>query len=117
MKPFEVIFRAVYGMRTIGGDHTSLEKLCDMLHMLKPMNVKNYNNISNDLRDAAKVVAEKSLNDAANDLKNSTDGDILDIGDSVDGSWQRRGFSSLNGVLAVLSIDSGMCVRLSVHVC
>ena len=29
MKPFEVNCRAVYGMRTIGGDHTSLEKtLC-----------------------------------------------------------------------------------------
>ena len=84
MKPFEVNFRAVYGMP-------------------KPMTVNNFNNISNGLRVAAKVVAEKNMNAAANDLKNS-DSDILDIGVfSVDGSWQRRGFSSLNGVVAALS--------------
>ena len=84
-----------------------------MLNMPKPMTVKNFNNISNVLHDA-KVVAEKNMNAADNDLKNSSDGHILDIGVSVDGSWQRREFSSLNGVVAALSIDNGMCVRLSV---
>ena len=57
----------MYGRRTIGGDHTSLEELCGMLNMPKPMAVKNFNNISNVLRDAAKVVAEKSMNAAVND--------------------------------------------------
>ena len=106
MMSFEVNFRAVYGMRTIGGDHTRLEKLCGMLNMSKPMTVKNFNNISNVLHDAAKVVAGKSMNAAANELKNSNDGDILDISVSVDGSWQRHGFSSLNGVVDTLSIDN-----------
>ena len=31
------------------------------------------------------------MNAAANDLKNSNEGDIRDIGVSVDGSWQIRG--------------------------
>ena len=30
------------------------------------------------------------MNANDNDVKNSNDGDILDIGVSVDGSWQRR---------------------------
>ena len=51
-----------------------------MLNMPKPMTVKNFNNITNVLRDAAKMVAEKSMNAAANDLNNSNDGVILDIG-------------------------------------
>ena len=85
MNPFEVSVRAVYSIRTIGGDHTSLKKLCGMLNMPKPMTVKNFDNI-NVLRDAAKVVAEKIMNAAANDLKNSDDDDILDIAVSVDGS-------------------------------
>ena len=55
-----------------------------MLNMPKPMTVKNFNNISNVLRDAAKVVAEKSTNAAADDLKNYNNGDILDLGVSVD---------------------------------
>ena len=107
VKPFEVNFRAVYGIRTIGGDHTNLEKLCGLLNMPKPMTV---NKISNVLRDAAKVVAEESMNAAAKDFKNSNDVDILNIGVSIDGSWQRRGFSSLNGVVAVLSIEHGKVV-------
>ena len=32
IKPLEVNFRAVYGMSTIGGDHTSLEKLWYVKH-------------------------------------------------------------------------------------
>ena len=54
-------------MRTIGNDHTRLEKLCGMLNKFKPMTAKNFNNISNVLRDATKVAAEKSMNAAAND--------------------------------------------------
>ena len=29
---------------------------------------------------------------------------------SVDGTWQKRGFSSLNGVVAVISIDNGKVI-------
>ena len=36
----------------------------------------------------------------------------IDIGVSVDGTWQRRGFTPLNGVLVVMSIDSGKIVDI-----
>ena len=109
MKPFEINIRAVYGMRTIGADHASLEKFCGFLNMPKPMTAKNFINISNNLRDAAKVVAQRSMMTAVNELRiksNLNESDIIDTGVSVDGTWQRRGFSSLNGVVAVISIDS-----------
>ena len=61
MNPFEVNLRAVYGMRTIGADHASLEKLCGFFNMPKPMTVKNFTNISNSLHHAAKVVAQRSM--------------------------------------------------------
>ena len=86
MKPFDVNIRAIYGMRTIGSDHTGLEKLCSILNLPKPMTVKNFNNISNTLRDAAKAVAENSMNAAARELGRSEM--ITNIGVSVDGSWQ-----------------------------
>ncbi|GFT76882.1 hypothetical protein TNCV_1817751 [Trichonephila clavipes] len=35
-------------------------------------------------------------------------------GVSADGTWQRRGHSSLNGCVAVLSIDTGKVVDLEV---
>ena len=108
MKSFEINIWAVYGMRTIGVDHTELETLCGMLNMPKTNDSNFFNKNSNMLRNAAKVVAEKSMVIAVNDLRK--DADVIDIGVSVDGTWQRRGFSSLNGVVAVISIDSGQIV-------
>jgi hypothetical protein len=115
MKPFEINIRAVYGMRTIGADHASLEKFCGFINMPKPMTARNFIKISNNLRDAAKVVAQRSMMTAVNELRiksNLNETDIIDTGVSVDGTWQRRGFSSLNGVVAVISIDSGKLVDI-----
>ena len=68
MNPFDKNIRAVYAMRTVGSDHTGLEKLCGMRNLPKPTTVKNYNNISNAIRDATKAVAETSMNAAAREL-------------------------------------------------
>ena len=50
------------------------------------------------------------MSEAATEIRNK-DGDsgdaIVNTGVSCDGTWQRRGFSSLNGCVAVLSIESG----------
>ena len=107
MNPFDINIRAVYAVRTIGSDHTGLEKLCGMLNLPKPTTVKNFNNISNAIRDATKAVAENSMNAAARECET-----ITDIGVSVDGSWQRRGLSSLNGVVAALSINNGNVIDI-----
>ena len=55
--------------------------------------------------ETAKVVAEISMNNAATELKGSPS--IVDIGVTVDGTWQRRGYTSMNGVVVDMSIDSG----------
>ena len=89
MKPYEVNIRVVYSLHSCGLGHTGLEKLCCML-MPAPMIVTNYNKISNTLRDAAKIVAVKSMKDAVVDAKKYREG-IADIGVSVDGTWQERG--------------------------
>ena len=110
MRPFEVNFGAVYAMRTVGLDHTDLEKIRCMLNIPKQMTVKNYNYSSDILCNAAKFVAERSMKDATSQLKKSRNVDILDIGVSVDGTWQKQGFSLLNGGVAVISIDNGKVI-------
>ena len=42
MKPFDINIRAVYGMRTIGSDHTGLEKMCGILNLHISMTVKKF---------------------------------------------------------------------------
>ena len=36
--------------------------------------------------------------------------EVTDIVVSCNGTWQRRGFSSLNGVVTVIASDNGKCV-------
>ena len=38
----------------------------------------------------------------------------IDVGVSVDGTWQRRGFSSNNGVVTAISIDTGKVVDVEI---
>ena len=53
---------------------------------------------------------------ASDELRNMANGnfgqknDVADIAVSCDGTWQRRGFSSLNGVVTVIASDTGKCV-------
>ena len=90
MNPFEVNVRGVYTSRSCGFGHTNLEKLCCVLNIPKTMTVSSYNSISNNVRDAVKLVAEKSMNNAVNELKKGP-ANILDMGVKVDGTWQSRG--------------------------
>ena len=68
MKPFEVNIRTVSAFRSCGVGYTGLEKFCCMMNMPAPMTVMNYN-ISNRLRDAAKIVTENSMKDAVVEAK------------------------------------------------
>ena len=70
------------------------------------MTVGCYNSISNNVRDAAKLVAETSMNNAVNEFKKGS-ANILDMGVTVDGTWQRRGYSSMNGVVVAISVVNG----------
>ena len=51
--------------------------------------------------------------DAASEIRNAINGDgdgevdVVNCGVLCDGTWQKRGYSSQNGCVAVLSIDSG----------
>ena len=80
------------------------------MNLPKPMTRCNYDKLSNLLRDAVKSVAETSMKNAARTIRaniNVNDDDIqVDPGVSVDGSWQRRGSSSINGVVTVISIEN-----------
>ena len=58
-----------------------------------PMPEKNYSNISHSFTEAARAVALKSMNDVAEDIC-CNDDVVVDIGVSLDGTWQRRGFTA-----------------------
>ena len=64
------------------------------------------------LKECAKRVTEKSVSTAASKLRGATD--TVDVGVHVDRTWQRKGFTSLNGVITATSIDSGKVFDIAI---
>ena len=104
-KFFDVNTRIVYAMRSIGQGYSSIEKFNALMNLPKPMAATSYEKTVSSLLKASHEVAEETMKEAAEELK---DGDeVKDVGISADGSWQRRGFSSLNGTYTALSLQTG----------
>ena len=62
----------------------------------------SYEKIVNIVSKSAKLVAEETINGAAEELKGENVDNIVDVGVSCDGSWHWRGYSSLSGVIFFL---------------
>lgn len=62
---------------------------------------------------AVQQVAENSMKEAAQEAKKENDG-CNNIAVAVDGTWQRRGFISLNGVVTATSVDTGKVMDVEV---
>ena len=72
--------------------------------MPPPVTPKNHHAVANKIKDAARTVAEASMAASADEAKQN-DG-TADISVSMDGTWQKRGFSSLNGVVVAVSTSN-----------
>ncbi|GFT08203.1 hypothetical protein TNCV_3481521 [Trichonephila clavipes] len=46
--------------------------------------------------------------------KQNLSSDIVKCGISVDGTWQRRGYTSMNGCVAAISVDTGKVLDIEV---
>ena len=60
-------------------------------------------------------VAETFTQEASVELHGTTPPDqIVDVGITIDGTWQKRGFTSMNGTVAAISIDTGRLIDVEV---
>lgn len=105
--------RFVYAMRQLGKGRQAARRFCATMNMPPPLSKDAYADHNRRLQHALQEVAQDSMCNAAKEVKdmksvaNSVRDDPVDCGVSVDGTWQKRGHSSLNGSVAVLSIDTG----------
>ena len=72
----------------------------------KPMTSNNYDKIVNKLIVATNHIAKTTMQDTCGQLRGDSTG-TMDTSVSCDGSWQRRGCSSLNGVVTAISMANG----------
>ena len=113
-KSYDVNKRMVYAMRSCGQGYSGIETFTTLMDMPKPMTANNYDKIIFKYAEVSKSVAEDTMNDAAEELrsKNSNVGDVVDAAISLDGSWQRRGHSSLNGCVTAIAMDTGRIIDI-----
>ena len=81
--------------------------------MLPPLAKKSYNRINDVLHQLYCEVASNSMLDSANEIhslvKEGQDV-VVDEDISLDGTWQKKGHSSKNGVVTAISASTGKCL-------
>ena len=88
-----------------------MKRFLVLMNHPSPMTKKNYRKLSSVYRNSVKEVAGTVMQEAALEIyikKHDADCDdnVDDTGISVDGTWQERGFTSLNGAVAAISIET-----------
>lgn len=96
---FAINRRFVFAITSLGGHSSTAKNICGDLDLPPP--VHTYAEHLATIEKAASNEARSSMLQAVNEAKDSVK--CSDISVSVDGTWQKRGFSSKNGVVTCLS--------------
>ena len=124
-KRFDINARTVLASKECGINFSNLEKFFSILNTPPPMNHKTYNTISLEVRDAAVNSSVECMKACANLISDRyKSGEYLNdqscssphpvVIVSSDGTWQKRGHSSHNGVGALIEINSGFVIDAEV---
>ena len=109
--------RSILAMREIGRGRSYLESFCGVMDMLPPVVSSSYMEHNQVLADASYKAAVDNMNAASahlHRLKGVDPHDILDVRVTCDGTWSRRGFSAIHGVVAVISHDTGQVLDFQI---
>ncbi|GFV24152.1 uncharacterized protein TNCV_4164991 [Trichonephila clavipes] len=105
--------------KKLESSHTTGKKLCAFLG-LPFLSKLAFRNQERKLLKATERVAQENINAALSEIKGSNS--FTKCGISIDGTWQRRGYSSLNGCVNAISDDTGKILDIEVmtqycHIC
>ena len=120
-RAYDVNIRSTFAFREVGRGYSSIEKFAANMNMLQPVSTLQYHKINQKLHAAYVDTASKSMRAAAAEVKSlvlsdETAQDTADCQVSVDDTWQKRGFVSLNGIVTVISEENGKCTDIEVNI-
>ena len=104
-KRFSVNSLAVIAFREIGKGHEAMKVFNSCMNMPPPMAKKAYSSSANEILEAYEDVARQSMGRAATEIKQDEAAVITDCSVTIDGTWQKRGFASLNGAVVAVSSE------------
>ena len=120
--PFDINMRAVLAFRGVGCGYSAMKEWGSIMDMPFIPSQDTYTRMHNKLEKAAKAtfksISQQSRNIIANAHEkvgvHEDDQGILDIAVSFDGTWQKRGHTSHNGVAAVIDLLTGLPIDYEV---
>ena len=98
--------------RNIGCGLEAMTAFSMMMNMQKAMTRDNYTNLINNIHSTYLEEADASMKLAADEEKSQSESS--DITASFDGTWQKPGHASLNGVVSAVSNLSGKVIDYQV---
>ena len=121
---YDVNRELVLGLRLTGCGHSAAKRVLSVPNLPSPVNKDSWTKHTKALEQIANDLLEKELKKAAIEVKIFLQGEnedmtivdmseeqltdvVLDAGVSIDGSWNQQGWSARDGVVAVISIDTG----------
>jgi len=114
-KEENVNVRFAVSIFSIGGHYEKGKKFLANMNMPPPVSAESFGKYRDKIADASESIARDSMAQAASEYSAAVGED--DVVVSCDGTWQKRGFVSKNGVATVLSGGVGGRAKvLDVHV-
>ena len=123
---YDINRELVLGLRLIGRGYSAATKVLSVLNLPRPVSNVSWTAHTKAIELAANKLLERELQNAVLQVKRYKleDGDldanvdssiadeqlkdiVVDAGVSIDGSWNSRGWSARDGMVAVVSIDTG----------
>ncbi|XP_075736299.1 uncharacterized protein LOC119161920 [Rhipicephalus microplus] len=109
---FAVNLKVVLAARAVGIGHEQLSRFCAVVGLPNPMHHKTFHAIGKKIHSAAvKAVCEnmQRARSVTKEVAGNSDVPVM-----FDGTWQKRGHKSHNGVGTVVSLDTGLCLDYEV---
>ncbi|GFW88645.1 uncharacterized protein TNCV_829141 [Trichonephila clavipes] len=106
-KCYDVNLRLTYGMRAIGKGGAAARIFCGLMNLPPlPAKFERHNSL---FLNVLKTISEDSMNAAVHEavIANANNSNIAV---AVDGTWHKRGYSSLNGIVCATSVENGKVI-------
>ena len=109
LNSFCINVQTVLAFREIGKGHEPLKTFNSCMNMPQPMTAKSFAAVNEKLSVAYEEVAKRCMQGAAEEVRRTPltteDAEIEDCQVAIDGTWQKRGYASLNGVIVATSVE------------
>ena len=109
-RPCDINRRAVLGFLESGCGKAALTAFCSMLNMPMPMTDEAYNDSLKSVKQVLEAEATESMTKDALEEKPASVALFTECKTMFDGTWRKRGFSSLQGAVTAISAKTGKCL-------